>query len=130
MSVERNKFGDFRDLIVYKKAFEQGCEIFDLTLSFPKDEQYSLTSQIRRSSRSVCANLAEAYRKRDYQKNFLLKITDCLGENSETLVWLDFAKQHKYLSEEDYLKYCTLNAEITKLLIFMYNNPGKFGVKI
>ncbi|MGB4655083.1 MAG: four helix bundle protein [Bacteroidales bacterium] len=123
------KFGDFRDLIAYKKAFEQGCKIFDLTLSFPKDEQYSLTNQIRRSSRSVCANLAEAYRKRNYSKLFLLKLTDCMGENSETLVWLEFAKQHKYISEETYLKHYTSNEEITKLLKYMYNNPAKFGVK-
>lgn len=127
--MEYKKCGDFRDLIVYKKAFEQGCKIFDLTLSFPKEEQYSLIDQIRRSARSVCANLAEAYRKRDYLKYFLLKITDCLGENSETLVWLEFAKQHKYVSEEIYLKFATSNEEITKLLKYMYNNPGKFGVK-
>lgn len=123
------KFGDFRDLIAYKKAFEQGCVVFELTLSFPKEEQYSLTDQIRRSSRSVCTNLAEAYRKRDYLKHFLLKITDCMGENSETLVWSDFAKHHKYISEEVYLEYYSNNEEITKLLKYMYNNPGKFGVK-
>lgn len=67
------KFGDFRDLIVYKKSFEQGIQIFNLSLNFPLDEKYSLTDQIRRSSRSVSANLAEAYRKRDYLKHFLLK---------------------------------------------------------
>ncbi|MDD3738366.1 MAG: four helix bundle protein [Lentimicrobiaceae bacterium] len=130
MAKEYKQFSDFRDLIAYKKAFEQGCEIFDLTLSFPKEEQYSLTDQIRRSSRSVCANLAEAYRKRDYLKLFLLKITDCLGENSETLVWLEFAKQHKYISEETYLKHYDSNEEITKLLKYMYNNPTKFGVGV
>ncbi len=129
MSGGNKKYGDFRDLIAYQIAFEQGCKIFDLTLSFPKEEQYSLTDQIRRSSRSVCANLAEAYRKRDYLKHFLLKLTDCLGENSETLVWLKFAKQHKYILDETYLEYCASNEEITKLLKYMYNNPGKFGVK-
>ncbi len=129
MSGECRRFGDFRDLIVYKKAFEQGCKIHNLTASFPKEEQYSLTDQIRRSARSVCANLAEAYRKRDYLKHFLLKITDCLGENSETLVWLEFAKHHKYISEKDYLNCCVSNEEITKLLKYIYNNPAKFGVK-
>lgn len=129
MNTDYEKFGDFRDLIVYKRAFKQACEIFDLTLSFPKEEQYSLTSQIRRSSRSVCANFAEAYRKRNYLKHFLLKISDCLGENSETLVWLEFTRKHRYISEELYLKYCASNAEITKLLMYMYNNPSKFGVK-
>ena len=123
------KFNDFRDLIAYKKAFEQGCKVYDLTLTFPKEEQYSLTDQIRRASRSVCGNLAEAYRKRDYLKHFRLKITDCMGENSETLVWLDFAKHHNYLSDEQYLGATSLNEEVTKLLKYMYNNPGKFGVK-
>ena len=100
-----------------------------MTLSFPKEEKYSLTDQIRRSSRSVCANIAEAYRKREYLKHFLLKMTDCMGENSECLVWLDFAKHHKYISEEVYSEYHTHNEGITKLLKYMYNNPGKFGVK-
>jgi len=76
------KFGDFRDLLAYKKSFKQGCLVFELTLSFPFDEKYSLSDQIKRSSRSVSANLAEAYRKRDYLKHFLLKITDCMGETS------------------------------------------------
>ncbi len=124
------KFGDFRDLLVYKKSFEQGIQIFNLSLNFPFDEKYSLTDQIRRSSRSVSANLAEAYRKRDYLKHFLLKITDCLGENSETLVWLDYAKAHNYLSLEVYSQFYSLNEEITKLLKHMYNNPGNYGVKI
>ena len=123
-----NRYKDFRDLIVYQKAFEQGCMIFKLSMSFPKEERYSLTDQIRRSSRSVCANLAEAYRKREYLKHFLLKLTDCLGENSETLVWLDFSKHHNYINENTYLEFIELNEEITKLLMFMYNNPSKFGV--
>lgn len=124
-----NKFGDFRDLLAYQKAFLQGCKIFELSLHFLKEELYSLTDQIRRASRSVCANLGEAYRKRDYLKHFLLKITDSLGENSETLVWLDFAKHHNYIDEKSYLEYIELNDEVTKLLKYMYNNPGKFGVK-
>lgn len=121
-------YTDFRDLLAYKKAFEQACYIFDLSVYFPKEEKYSLTDQIRRSSRSVCANLAESYRKREYRKHFLLKITDCLGENSETLVWLDFALKHKYLNEDFYRKQIELNDEVGKLLSYMYNNPDKFGV--
>ncbi len=121
-------YTDFRDLLAYKKAFEQACDIFDLSVAFPKEEKYSLTDQIRRSSRSVCANLAEAYRKRDYFKHFLLKITDCLGENSETLVWLDFSLKHKYVNENEYNKQIGLNEEVGKLLSYMYNNPEKFGV--
>lgn len=100
-----------------------------MSLEFPKEEKYSLIDQVRRSSRSVCANLAEAYRKRDYKKYYLLKLTDCMGENSETQVWLDFAYHHKYLSEMTYNKHSILNDEITALLKYMYNNPEKFGVK-
>ena len=81
----------FKDLLAYKKAYQQACEIFSITLSFPKDEKYSLTDQIRRSTRSVCANLAEEYRKREYHKQSLLKIFDCMGENSGILVLLDFS---------------------------------------
>ena len=121
-------YSDFKDLSAYKKAFQQGCEVFDMTLTFPKTEQYSLTDQIRRSSRSVCANLAETYRKRDYHRHFLLKITDCLGENSETVVWLDFALNCKYINSELYNKQIELNYEVGKLLSHMYNNPDKYGV--
>ena len=124
-----SQYKDFRELLAYKKAFEQACEIFEKTLSYPKEEKYSLTDQIRRSSRSVCANLAEAYRKRDYLKHFLLKITDCLGENSETLVWLEFSVKCKYITESEYNQHIELNEEITKLLKFMYNNPDRFGVQ-
>jgi len=123
-----SNYNDFNDLMAYKKAFQQACEIFDITISFPKEEKYSLTDQIRRSSRSVCANLAEAYRKRDYHKHYLLKISDCLGENSETKVWLDFSLNCKYISEEVYNKQFELNQEVGKLLTYMLNNSDKFGV--
>lgn len=118
----------FKDLFAYQKAFQHACDIFELTLKFPKEEKYSLTDQIRRSSRSVCANLAEAYRKRDYHKHFLLKITDCMGENSETLVWLDFSLNCKCIDEGEYNKNLELNEEVGRLLMYMYNNPEKFGV--
>jgi four helix bundle protein len=121
-------YTDFKDLKAYQKAFQQGCEVFEMTMTFPKIEQYSLTDQIRRSSRSVCANLAEAYRKRDYHRHFLLKITDCLGENSETVVWLDFALHCKYINIDIYNKQLELNFEVGKLLSHMYNNPDKYGV--
>ena len=122
------RFGDFRDLKAYIKAFQQISSVFRMTLSLPKEEKYSLTDQIRRSSRSVCANLAEAFRKRDYPKHFLLKLTDCLGENSETLVWLDVALNCEYITNETYQELTTINDEVGKLLMYMYNNPGKFGV--
>ena len=118
----------FKDLLAYKKAYQQACEIFTITLTFPKEERYSLTDQIRRSSRSVCANLAEAYRKREYHKHYLLKISDCLGENSETLVWLDFSLSCHYIAEDKSKKQLELNDEVGKLLSYMLNNPDKFGV--
>ena len=121
-------YSDFKNLTAYKKAFEQAESIFEITAIFPKEEKYSLTDQIRRSSRSVCANLAEAYRKREYYKHFVLKISDCLGENSETLVWLDFSLNCKYITDEIYQKQIQLNEEVGKLLSFMKNNPDKFGV--
>ena len=104
-----------------------------MTLAFPKEERYSLTDQIRRLSRSVCANLAEAYRKREYPKHYLLKISDCLGENSETLVWLDFSRNCHYITEENYnkqiaLNEIALNEKVGKLLPYMLSNPDKFGV--
>lgn len=118
----------FKALIAYQKAFMQACEIFEITISFPKEEKYSLTDQIRRSSRSVCANLAEAYRKRNYYKHYLLKISDCQGENSETLVWIDFSFNCNYITKESFTKLTELNAEVGKLLAYMLSNPEKFGV--
>ena len=122
------QYTDFKDLLVYKKAYQQACEIFTIILTFPKEERYSLTDQIRRSSRSVCANLAEAYRQREYHKHYLLKISDCLGENSETLVWLDFSLSCQYIAEDNYKKQLELNDEVGKLLSYMLINPDKFGV--
>jgi four helix bundle protein len=118
----------FKDLLAYKKAYQLACDIFEVSLKFPKEEKYSLTDQIRRSSRSVYANLAEAYRKRDYPKHYLLKLTDCQGENSETLVWLDFSFHCKYNDKEEYNRLVELNNEVGKLLSYMMNNPDKFGV--
>ena len=81
---------DFKKLLAYQKSFELTMTIFEASKSFPKEETYALTDQIRRSSRSVCANIAEAYRKRRYPKHFISKLTDADGENSETNTWLDF----------------------------------------
>jgi four helix bundle protein len=89
--------GNFKDLVVYQKAFQLAMEIFLLTKKFPQDEKYGLTSQIRRSSRSVCSNIAEGYRKRRYEAHFKSKLTDADMENTETMVWIDFAFSCKYL---------------------------------
>ena len=76
------------DLIAYQKAFDLAMETFETTKSFPKEERYSLTDQVRRSSRSVCANMSDAYRKRKYERHFISKLTDCDAENGETQTWL------------------------------------------
>lgn len=118
---------DFRELLAYKKAFDLAMEIYELSKSFPLEEKYSLTDQTRRSSRSVCANIAEAYRKRRYPNHFISKLTDSDAENSETNVWLEFAFECNYITKEIYQKLSVKNIEIGKLINYMINNPGKFG---
>ena len=118
---------DFRELLAYQKGFRLSMEIFNVSKSFPPDEKYSLTDQIRRSSRSVCANIAEAYRKRRYANHFISKLTDSDAENSETNVWLEFAYNCEYISEETYANLTEKNIEIGKLINYMINNPDKFG---
>src|SRR5512143_2029880 len=89
----------FRELDVYQLAMETAMEIFDLTKSFPLEEKYSLTDQVRRSSRSVCANIAEAWRKRRYSAAFISKLSDAEAEAAETGVWLELAVRCGYLDE-------------------------------
>ncbi|MFI1745396.1 four helix bundle protein [Thalassobellus sediminis] len=119
---------DFKKLLAYQKSFELAMLIFEISKSFPKEETYSLTDQIRRSSRSVCANISEAYRKRRYPKHFISKLTDADGENSETNTWLEFALACNYIDKEKHLKLTQLGVEIGKLINYMINNPSKFGV--
>ena len=116
----------FRETSIYKKAFQQAMEIFELSTSFPPIEKYSLTDQIRRSSRSVCTNYAEGHRKRRYKAHFIAKITDCDMENTETLVWLDFALACQYISLEKYNYHVNLNLEVGKLLGHAIMNPGSY----
>jgi four helix bundle protein len=118
---------DFRELLAYQKGFRLAMEIFNVSKSFPPDKKYSLTDQIRRSSRSVCANIAEAYRKRRYINHFISKLTDSDAENSETNVWIEFAYTCEYISEETYTNLTEKNIEIGKLINYMINNPDKFG---
>lgn len=117
-----------KDLIVYKKAYSAAMDIFIESKKFPKEEIYSLTDQIRRSSRSVCANIAEAYRKRIYPKHFISKLTDSDGECAETMVHLDFAKDCKYLNKETHQKLIDLYTEVGKMLGSMMNSPEKFSI--
>ena len=119
----------FKTLLVYQKAFELSMEVFELSKSFPKEETYSLTDQIRRSSRSICTNIAEAYRKRAYQKHFISKLTDADSENSETQVWIDFSNSCSYINIELQQNLTTKSIEVGKLINFMIANPEKFGVK-
>lgn len=92
----------FRELTVFKKSFELAMEIYEITKVFHKEEKYSLIDQIRRSSRSVCANIGEGYRKRRYPAHFLSKLSDADMENTETEIWIDFAYACKYLTQEKY----------------------------
>lgn len=116
-----------QDLLAYKKGFKLAMEIYELSKSFPKEETYSLTDQVRRSSRSVCANLSEAYRKRRYPKHFISKLTDCDAENGETQTWLEFALACEYISTENFKELHEASIEIAKLLNYMILNPKKFG---
>ncbi|WP_304132171.1 four helix bundle protein [Ignavibacterium album] len=116
----------FKDLIVYRKAFNLAMKIFDCSKSFPKEETYSLTDQIRRSSRSVCASIAEAYRKRRYEAHFISKTSDADMENSETQVWLQFALECNYLSRIIFDELMNLSEEIGKLLNHMIENPKSY----
>ncbi len=116
----------FQETNIYKKAFKQAMDIFEISKSFPKEETYSLTDQIRRTSRSVCANYAEAHRKKRYPANFISKLTDCDAENSESLVWLDFALACKYMSDDTFIALDSQNKEIGKLLGHALANPGKY----
>lgn len=93
---------DFKELLAYRKSFELAMEIFELSKTFPKEEQFSLTDQIRRSSRSVCANIAESYRKRRYVNHFISKLTDSDAENSETNTWLEFSLKCNYITKEKF----------------------------
>ena len=116
----------FRDLTVYKKAFQLAMEIFEITKTFPKEERYSLTDQIRRSSRAVCSCIAEAYRKRNYPAYFVSKSSDADMENSETQSWIDFSHACNYMSSDQHKDLIAKSEEVGKLLNHMVENPEKY----
>jgi len=118
-----------KELIVYQLAFKISMEIFQITKSFPKEEIFSLTSQIRRSSRSICSNLAEAFRKRRYEKAFVSKLSDSEGEAAETQVWLDYSLECKYINETTYIKIFTDYERTIGMLINMMNHPEQWSLK-
>ena len=121
-----SKIESFKDLIVYQKAYKLAMEIFEISKSFPKEEKYSLTDQIRRSSRSVTACIAESWAKRRYERAFVNKLTDSLGEEFETEGWLDYSKDCKYIQKETHEKFLSEYDEVRKMLISMINNPEKW----
>ena len=118
-----------RDLEVYKLAFNTALEIFEISKSFPVEEKYSLTDQIRRSSRSVCANIAEAYRKRKYEKHFISKLSDSEAEAGESQVWLEFASAHKYIDNLQFEALFDKYDHIISMLVKMQNNSKTWIIK-
>lgn len=117
---------NFKETTVYKKAFLLAMDIFDKSKNFPKEERYSLIDQMRRSSRSVCANMVEAYRKKQYPAHFVSKLSDCDAENSETGVWIDFAFHCNYIDQETKIDLASRNEEVGRLLHHMITNPEKY----
>jgi four helix bundle protein len=115
-----------KELIVYQKSYELAMRIFELSRMFPAEERFALTSQIRRSSRSVSLNLREAWAKRRYEANFISKLTDCDGENSETDTALDFARDCGYISTEQHRDLTILGGEVGRMLGSIVANPGRF----
>ncbi|MBI5564944.1 MAG: four helix bundle protein [Chloroflexi bacterium] len=123
------KIENHTDLLVYQKAFEAAMRIFELSKSFPKEETYSMTDQIRRSSRSVCSNVAEAWRKRRYEAMFISKLADAEGEAAETQVWLEFAVKCKYLKRDEAATLYTAYREVIRTLVGMINHPETWVIR-
>jgi four helix bundle protein len=116
----------YRDLIVFQKAYKVAMEIFETSTSFPKEEKYSLTDQMRRSSRSIPANIAESWAKRIYPKVFVNKLADALGEENETEVWLDLSRDCQYITPEKHTYFIEKYDEVRRMLISMINSHEKF----
>jgi four helix bundle protein len=117
------KVQSHRDLRVYQKAFAAAMEIFELTRTFPREEAYSLTDQIRRSSRSVCSNLAEAWRKRRYKAAFISKLSDSESEAAETQVWIEFAVKCRYLDPSRAKTLYQAYDDVLRTLVGMITHP-------
>ena len=116
----------FRDLEVYQRAFRSAMRVYEITKCFPKEETYSLSDQIRRSSRSVCSNIAEAWRKRKYQAVFKSKLTDSMQEASETQCWLEFGLACKHIEDKLFKELDSEYEEILLMLNAMEKNAEKF----
>jgi four helix bundle protein len=122
------KIRSHKDLDVYRLAFELAMKIFGTSKAFPPDEKYSLTDQVRRSSRSVCANIGEAFRKRRYERSFVAKLNDAESEAAESQVWIEFAQASGYLSQERANDLCTAYDEVIGKLVTMSNQSGKWSL--
>ncbi|WP_392480797.1 four helix bundle protein [Nostoc sp. C110] len=116
-------FRTHEDLAIYQLAFETAMQIFEYSKKFPVEEKYSLTDQIRRSSRSVCANMAEAWRKRRYKAAFVAKLNDCEAEVAETQVWLKFAVKCQYLTVEQGRELYAPYNQVLSGLVKMITHP-------
>lgn len=116
----------FRELVVYQHAFAAAMKVFEITRTFPNDERYSLTDQIRRSSRSVCSNLAEGWRKRKYEAVFKNKLTDAMQEASESQCWLEFSLACKYIDEDTFARLDDAYEQIIAMLNSMEMSSDKF----
>jgi four helix bundle protein len=121
-----SQINSFKDLIVYQKAYKLAMEIFEISKDFPKEEKYSLIDQMRRSSRSVTSNIAEAWARKRYVKSFVSKLTDSLGEEFETEVWLDYSLDCKYISIETHNKIVAQYDEVRRILISIISTPDKW----
>jgi len=119
----------YRDLRVYRDAITAAMRIFEITKSFPLEERYSLVDQVRRSSRSVCTNIAEAWRKRRYPAHFISKLSDAEGEAEETRVWLEFADKCGYLSGKPIAELDELYDRVLGQLVTMISHPGSWTVR-
>jgi four helix bundle protein len=115
-----------KELTVYKKGYELAMRIFEVSKRFPAEEKFALISQIRRSSRSVCLNLREAWAKRRYEAHFISKLTDCDGENSETDSSLDFALDCAYITKKEHAELTSVCQEVGKMLGRVIQNPTPF----
>jgi four helix bundle protein len=118
--------GDYRTLLAYQKAFALAMRIYHISKTFPPEEKFGLTVQIRNSSRSVCTNIVEGYKRRRYKDYYISKLNDSETENAETQVWLDFALACNYFNNESYSELKFENDEVAKLIFYMINNPEKF----
>jgi four helix bundle protein len=122
------KIKNHEELDVFQQSFKAAVVIFELSRSFPKEERYSLTDQIRRSSRSVCANISEAFRKRYYQNSFVSKIIDSEAEAAETQVWIKFSLYFSYINLEKYKELMQEYDNIIGKLVMMRTNPEKWSI--